>query len=173
MNHTSHFSLIDSISIQIFCVINSLLPPARITKNSAIKKKFYTAIESWNAFVVVCRTEVEYKEMYDEKVKRESAIPPFISVIGSMDDPHYFMVDFENITYKLYSFAKAIDVCLKAYYIFNLAYPEACQHMWTFINRQFYQLADGEKGAKKTLELLNAIQCEYYILLFFIMLLVY
>lgn len=60
------------------------------------------------------------------------------------------------------------DVCYKAYYIFNLAYPEACQHMWRFIGRQFYNLSDGEKAAKTTLELLNAIQCLYYIFFLFI-----
>lgn len=67
-------------------------------------------MESWEAFIVFCRTEVDYKIKYDEKVKRESAIPKFISVIGSIDEPQYFMVDFDNITYKIFTLAKAIDI---------------------------------------------------------------
>lgn len=110
----------------------------------------------------VCTTEPEYKQMYDSRVEAESSVPPFISLIGSLLQPRVFMVDFENITYKFYSFAKALDVCFKAYFVFNLAHPEACDHFWYFVNKLFYKLTvSGDKTKPPALDaLLDEINCK-------------
>lgn len=85
--------------------------------NADKKKEFYSNNESRNAFILVCATDVEYKEMYDSKVKEESSVASYISIIGSLNEPLIFMVDFENIAYKVFSLAKAMDVCFKAYHV--------------------------------------------------------
>lgn len=124
-------------------LIQSLLPASR-TKGQK-KKRFYSNNESRDAFMVICKTEVEYKEHYDNKVTNESAVPPYISIIGSLQDPSAIMCDFENMNFKFFSLAKAIDICFKAYHLFNIVYPEACALMWQFLNRQFYELNDKEE----------------------------
>lgn len=153
----------------IFWLIQSLLPNSRIKKkallnadSNATKKKLYSVNESRNAFLLLCATETEYREMYDSKVIRDSNVAPYISIIGPAEDPRSFMVDFENITYKFYSFSKASDVCFKAYQVFNLAYPEACFPMWDFIGRQFYGIAgDGDTTKPGTYALLKEINCKF------------
>lgn len=72
------------------------------------------------------------------------------------------MVDFESISYKLFDFARAVDVCFKAYYVFNIAHPEGCDAIWDFLNRKFYGLKDVDEQSTKpaTYALLKEIECE-------------
>lgn len=123
-------------------LIQSILPPSRINdkKDKSKIKKFYTVNESRESFIIICPTEVAYKEQYDARISKYSSIPPYISIIGTLTNPSTIMCDFENITYKFYSLTKAVDICFKAYWVFNMEYPEACAPMWQFINRQFYHL---------------------------------
>lgn len=109
--------------------------------------------------MTVCATEMEYKQSYEAKLKADSSIAPFISLIGSLENPTAFMIDFENITFKLFNFARALDVCFKAFYVFNLAHPEACAYTWDFINKKFYGLPGGKDTTKPaTYTLLNDIK---------------
>lgn len=69
-------------------------------------------------------------------------MPPYMTIIGSLLDPKEVLCDFENITYKFNSLTKAIDVCFKAYQLFNLEYSPAARVMWQFINQYFYKIKD-------------------------------
>lgn len=111
--------------------------------------------------MAICATETEYKEKYDEKVNAEKFVAPFISVIGSLEDPKFFMVDFENMTFKVFDFVRALDICFKAYHVFNMAYPEPCEPLWDFVNQQFYGI-DCQKGTTKPEihALLNDVKCK-------------
>lgn len=126
------------------------------------KKKFYSVKESRRAFMMVCQTEAEYRQLYDNKVEGEGSVPPYISLIGSVQEPQYFMVDFENITYKFFKFSKALEICFKSYFLFNLAFPEACDCIWEFINKQFFKIEIDSYQAKPTLDaLMRDIYCKY------------
>lgn len=105
-------------------------------------QKNFTAKDAQNAFLVICATEVMYKEMYDMKVKQQSSVPPCISIIGTMLDPKEVFIDFENVTYKVNTVAKAIDICFKAYHVFNFEYPPAARLTWQFINAYFFGIKD-------------------------------
>lgn len=152
------FSLIVSFSYKnldakcaiVFHLLQALLPAVRqkaLPSSSSDmcykgRQKVFGTKESRDAFIVYCATEIAYKEHYNEKVKRESSVTPYISIIGSLTEPKQIMIDFENITYTVFTLEKAIDICFKAYYLFELEYPPACRHMWQFINKQFYGLKD-------------------------------
>lgn len=113
--------------------------------------------------MVVCKTETEYKETYDSKVGAESSVAPYISLIGSVKEPQYFMVDFENITYKFFKFSKALDVCFKSYFVFNIKHPEACANMWDFVDKQFYKMAKvGNDSKPGTHSLIHEIEGNFY-----------
>lgn len=109
----------------------------------------------------VCATETEYKQIYDSKVIAESSVAPYISLIGTMKNPKAIMVDFENMSFKIFSFAKALDVCFKVFYVFNLAHPEACDAIWDFINRLFYRLPGNDVTKPGTYALLNNVKCKF------------
>lgn len=148
-------------------LIHLLLPRSRITKkslvhkaNEKIKRRVYSIKDSQDSFMSVIATETEYKKMYDSKLLAESSIAPFISLIGSLEEPQSFTVNFENITYKFSNFSKAMDVCFKVYNLFDIAYPEACGANWDFINRQLYGLHDGKNAKPGIDSLLNEIKCE-------------
>lgn len=100
--------------------------------------------ESRDAFIMVCPTETLYKEHNKSIVERESAVAPYISIIGDILYPAAIFVDVENITYKFESLAKAIDICMKTYHLFSMRYSPAARIMWQFINKQFYGLKDDE-----------------------------
>lgn len=162
-------SIVGAVYSIVFYLIQSLLPPSRVTNKSLLnkdvnagKRKLYSTEESRNSFLRVCATETEYKQFYDAKVDAESFVAPFISLIGSLNDPKLYMVDFDDMTFKFFDFGRALDVCFKAYYVFNIAYPEPCEPMWDFINKQFFGLpCAGNKAKPGTNVLVNEIKCKY------------
>lgn len=106
-----------------------------------LQKNFSTK-DSQEAFIAICPTETLYKEQFNAKVDRESAMPPFITIIGTLLEPETIIVDFENIMYKIHSISKAIDICIKAYHLFQMEYSPAACLMWQFISKKFYGLPD-------------------------------
>lgn len=107
-----------------------------------MKQKNYSAKECQDAFIVICETEGSYKEFYDSKVSQESSVPPYISIIGTLLDQKTIIIDFENITFKMNSLPKAIDICFKTYHLFSIEYPPAAQLIWQLINLCFYNMKD-------------------------------
>lgn len=159
----------DAIQPIVFQLVQSLLPQSRISKkallslnsNENVKKKFYSVNESRKSFMMVCQTEAEYKGMYDSKVTAESSVPPFISLIGSVFEPQYFMVDYDNISYKFFKFSRALEICFKTYYVFNIQHPEACDSICDFINKLFFKMkCDGAKTKPGTDALIREVECE-------------
>lgn len=157
---------IDSIGASVFMLIHSLLPRSRINKKSSkqnTRKRLYSVEESQDSFMSICATETEYNQIRNSKLVAESSNSPSILLVGSLEEPQSFMVCFENVTYKFCHFSKAIDVCFKAYKLFNIAYSEACVAMWDFIGREFYELHDGT-NAKPGIDLiLNQIKCKSFL----------
>ncbi|XP_055632090.1 uncharacterized protein LOC129771953 [Toxorhynchites rutilus septentrionalis] len=151
----------------VFRLIQSLLSPCRIsskilqdvenTKN--VSKKFYSLRESRDAFLIKCTNETDLNEKVSIKLAKESSVSPYIFIVGSLNQAQAFIVNFENITYKFHSLTKAIDICFKAYTLFNIAYPEACSSVWDIINRVFYKLPDDNTNTKpSTYLLINEIR---------------
>lgn len=136
----------DAICAAVFRLLQSLFPSGKhktVTTMSAGRpksQKNFTTKDSQEAFIMECASQAVYKEVFNAKVSNESGMPPFITIIGSIWEPQEILVDFENITYKLNSLVKAIDVCMKAYHLFNIEYSPAARLMWQFINKYFYQL---------------------------------
>lgn len=122
------------------------------------KRQTYSTKDAQDAFITFCDTEEGYKENLDCKIQRESSVPPFITIIGSVFDPKTILCDFENITYKFSSLPKAIDVAFKTYHLFNLEYATAARHMWQFINNYFYKIKDTENAHPTIHVLLKKLQ---------------
>lgn len=99
---------VDAICATVFQLVQSLLPNGKQkiltdlsnTQNRRKTQKNFSTKESRDAFMVVCETEALYKEHYDGKVARESSVPPYISVVGTLLKPKIILCDFENMMYK-------------------------------------------------------------------------
>lgn len=103
-------------------------------------QKNFSTKEAQDAFITICPSEAIYKEMYNAKVAKESGMPPYITIIGTMLEPKDIIIDFENVMYKMQSLSKAIDICMKVYHLFEIEYSPAARLMWQFINKKFYEL---------------------------------
>ncbi|XP_051973388.1 uncharacterized protein LOC127636733 [Xyrauchen texanus] len=44
---------------------------------------------------------------------------------------------------------QAIDVCFKAFYVFDVKYPKQCEHVWEFIQTVIYDMPGGESKMVK------------------------
>lgn len=135
-----------------------LLPPCRIKNKTSTKgNKFYNNQESRRAFFTFAQTNELYMEQLENKVKSDGAVPPFITVIGDIYSPQSFCCDFENVRYKVFSITKAIDICFRAFHVFHIKYPDACIHVWNFLNMQFYEIPS-KYASSVTSMLLKSIQ---------------
>lgn len=138
------FFKLDALCGAVFRLLQTLLPSGKQKSYSSSgqfkSQKNYSVKESQEAFIMFCETETIYEEYVKTKILSESAIPPYITIVGSLLQPKTFFVGFENTTYELPSLVKAIDVCLKAYHLFNLEYVPATRQIWQFVNMKFYNL---------------------------------
>lgn len=39
---------------------------------------------------------------------------------------------------------QAIDVCFKAFFVFDVEYPKQCEHVWKFMQNVIYEIPGGE-----------------------------
>lgn len=72
-------------------------------------------------FLSIFATPGDYIERQKAWAEVKSASQtPHISIVGAIDDVNEIYVDFDNLSYKVDTFARAIDVCFKAFYVINI-----------------------------------------------------
>lgn len=59
--------------------------------------------------------------------------------LGRLGRSNAFVI-IENLTYPIDSVVKAIDVCFKAFFVFNAEYPKEALDPWTFIQKGVYDI---------------------------------
>lgn len=126
-------------------MLHALLLPTTKTKIDEKTKKF-SLMESRDAFMAYYPTTNAYVESRNAFLKNAS-IPPMVNVIGEIFDPKDIYVDFDDVSYKFHSIAKAIDIAFKMYFVLQIHYPAPCQTIWMFLNRYFYNIEDGTKAS--------------------------
>ena len=73
---------------------------------------------------------------------KEGNSQPYILILGgTMLKPQQTFVIIEHRALEQTSLIKAVDVCFKAFYVFDLQYPEKCSGVWEFISAIVYDLA--------------------------------
>lgn len=65
---------------------------------------------------------------------------PQVLVLGASmlaeDCAYYCIID--DTIYQLDGLLKAVDVCFKTFFVYNIEYPVPCRSVWTFIQRAIY-----------------------------------
>lgn len=80
---------------------------------------------------------------------------PFITCCGPINNIGCVHVTIDEFTYNFTDIFSAVDFLFKSFFIFDLPYPLGCSHVWTFIQRQLYELEKGRNCiAKREAEVL-------------------
>lgn len=140
-----------------------LLPTTNIKIDHKTKK--FSLMESRDAFMAFHPTTLQYIEIRNDTAKH-GTIPPMVNVIGEIFDPKEIIVDFDNISYKFFSIAKAVDIAFKMYFVLQVDYPKPCQSIWIFLNRYFFNLDDGKKPSSAIGTLMHHLKGIYLIFKF-------
>lgn len=109
----------------------------------------FTIADSQESFICNCKSFEELEDQLRFKKSKSEHIQPFILTVGenirSIKD---IIVYFDNLKIPSKSLIRAVDICFKIYYLFNLQYPKACSTFWNFIQVFFYNIKSKEKYAK-------------------------
>lgn len=112
-------------------------------------KKRYTVAQSKDAFIKHHRTVAAYSERVADLIEKKLTMAPMVHIIGDGEqfEPSEIIVNYDGIRYEYFSLAKAIDICVRIYFVLNISYPPACELVWTFIEKYFYgdQLKEATK----------------------------
>lgn len=99
----------------------------------------YTIRDSQESFVFIGKSlqEVEDHLLHIKDVK--ASIQPFIICVGEdILNIKDISVYFDDIRYNFKSFVRAVDICFKIIYLFNLDFPPECSIFYSFIESFFY-----------------------------------
>jgi hypothetical protein len=89
------------------------------------------------------------------------AFGPHVVVLSDTDttDITVYAVIQGNLMYELASIPEAIDVCLKAAFVFGVSYPPPARSSWTFIQRVIFDMTtDLDFQSSKLLERVQFIK---------------
>lgn len=80
------------------------------------------------------------KELSHKARDTGSFNPRIIYFVNDDDEPYLFYIVINHIKFQLPNFTKAIDTLMKAFYVFELAYPRDCKPTLIFIQQMFYDI---------------------------------
>ncbi|KAJ8984803.1 hypothetical protein NQ317_013000, partial [Molorchus minor] len=120
-----------------------LVPSAKFcSKNVSGKTTHikYTIKDSQESFLYCAKTQQEIEKHIMDLKSRKSAIQPFILCLGDeMSKISNIYVYFDDIRFKFFHILKAVDVCFKIIYIFNLDFPQESKMFCNFLEKCFYK----------------------------------
>jgi len=64
---------------------------------------------------------------------------PLVLIVGSIEQPTAAYVVIDNITWKLPTPLKAVDICFKAFHVFHATYPSESM-VWLLLQKLVYKL---------------------------------
>lgn len=100
----------------------------------------YTIKDSQESFLFCAKTQQEVEEHIKHLKMRKNAIQPFILCTGDdITEIKNICVYFDDVRYKFFHIIKAVDICLKIIYLFNLDFPPESKMFWNFIEKAFYE----------------------------------
>lgn len=65
-------------------------------------------------------------------------VQPYIITVGPDDAVNEVYICVDETLYKVHNIITALDLCFKAFHVFQLSYPLASEHLWLLIQRGIY-----------------------------------
>lgn len=134
------FYFLDSKACIATLLLHTLLPPPRLNR-----KYKPTISDSQEDFMIHVTTinDIHQKigQCRDTCLRRGIKMQPRILVVGqTLKQLSDFYVFCDGVKYKLPTFTKALDICVKLMFVFNLQYPTISKLVWIFIQEYIYQI---------------------------------
>lgn len=128
----------------VFTHLHYLLQPSGREGN-----KRFTVFDSQDASIRLFAQQQDYKEHQNALAAKHShSQPPVITLIGSLEEIEEIHVDFDNAHYRVSTFNRALDICIKIFLTLNIAYPKSCQQFWEFVENYFYKIDKSATNSK-------------------------
>lgn len=109
----------------------------------------YTIQDSQQSFLYLAKTSHEIKEWIYFLKSKKTAIQPFVFAIGDdITSIKEIYTYFDGIKYKFFNIIRAVDICFKIFYMFNLNFPEESVMVWSFIETYFYKMKPSSTFSK-------------------------
>lgn len=134
-------------ALHAFLMLHDLVPPNKKKKTvgmtAAVMKKC-TVEDSIDAFIVHKNTAAEWTDELNRRSNSKDLHPIFVLIGPQIENPTDVYICFDNIKYAMKTFPKAVVVCFKIFHVLGIRYPIACNNVWHFINKHFFDVNDTE-----------------------------
>lgn len=166
----------DSCDLILTLLLNAILKPTvrirvknhQSSTSTPTNEKYYyhpTIKDAQDSMIIVVPSMSEFETVKECKrlksLEIETKIQPYIVVIG--DDKlnlKEFYVCVEGTLLKCSTFIKALDTCLKSFFVFELQYPIESSFVWLFLQKHFYQIdTEYDKKSPAVTELMQSLNC--------------
>lgn len=85
--------------------------------------------------------EEEIKKKRKKLQKLGLTLQPFILVVGpSLTEIEAIFVRIDDISYKLKTLFKALEICFMIFMVLDLKYPSAAEHIWYLFQRTIFDI---------------------------------
>ncbi|XP_067203676.1 uncharacterized protein [Linepithema humile] len=132
------------ILIKIYLLF-SLLPNK--SSKAKVGKNFFkpTQVESQEAVILHVKIPSDIEEEIEKKrkwlKKFNLTLQPFILIVGpSLTEIETIFVRIDNVSYKVKTLWKAVEICFMVFIILDLKYPLAAEHIWYLFQRSVFDI---------------------------------
>ncbi|XP_055914007.1 uncharacterized protein LOC129947469 [Eupeodes corollae] len=138
----------------MWCLHFFLIPTQKAVKKDNTGKKRvvkFTVHSSQQAFLFLAPSVQEMDNHLEFLKSKGENIQPFILGLGdnNFNTISNFYVYLDGVKFIFNSFLRAVDICFKAFHLFNLEYPLACSQFWSFIENHFYDMKSSKNTSSK------------------------
>lgn len=105
----------------------------------------FTIKDSQQAFIFEGESVQQIEDHLDFLKTKNTNIQPLILVLSKNDGCEEYFVYLDGYKLKFKKLLRAVDICLKIFFVFNLQYPAACEQFWNFIQYFFYSIEPNKK----------------------------
>lgn len=132
----------DGKNAAIFWALHGYFVPTKLVVLKKDDKKTntkYTIKDSQESFVFIGKSQQEVEDHLLHIKSMKMSIQPFICCVGEdILNISNISVYFDDIRYNFKNFVRAVDICYKTIYLFDLEFPPACLTFYSFIESFFY-----------------------------------
>lgn len=136
--------ILDGRYAVVFWALHGYFVPTNkiVTKDSSGKSNVtkYTIKDSQESFLYIGNCQQQVEEHIRFLKSKKKSIQPFILCTG--DDIKYptdISVYFDDIRYQFLHILRAVDICYKIIYLFDLDFPLESEMFWNFIEHFFFK----------------------------------
>ncbi|KAA0716619.1 hypothetical protein E1301_Tti020365 [Triplophysa tibetana] len=160
--HLMTKGMVDGVGDLALRQLPALLPPTtyKVGHGRGVKVVRHTIQECRLAFIDHKPPGINMVEfLHEAKACRPY---PHILTLGTDQSAFQVFVIIAGKALEQVALLQAIDVCFKAFFVFDIKYPKQCEHVWEFIQTEIYEMPGGESKLLVVGDLeANLTQCRW------------